>query len=97
MAPAKLIRTFTFNGVVCAEYLCEKAGDELPLHSHTFNHLTKVTNGEVEVFDDSGKTMRGAARDAPFEYVAGRKHGIRAVTDGAMFFNISPILGGDVP
>lgn len=93
MALAKIVCTFTFNGVVCVEYLCEKAGDELPLHNHTFNHLTKVTSGEIEVFTDDGVTLQGKAGDEPFEYSAGRMHGIRGLTDGAMFLNISPVAG----
>lgn len=89
----RVVCTFTFNSVNCVEYKCDKAGDELPLHSHTFNHLTKVTNGEVEAFTEDGKSIRSTCGDPPLEYVAGRKHGIRALTDGAMFLNISPVTG----
>lgn len=88
----RLVCTFTFNGVQCVEYLCEKAGDELPLHSHTFNHLTKVTNGEIEAFTNDGQSIRSKAGETPLEYTAGTRHGIRGLTDGAMFLNISPVL-----
>lgn len=86
----KMVDTFVFNGVSCMEYLCEEAGDELPLHSHAFNHLTKVTNGKILVFTDDGVELECVAGDPPTEYVAGRKHGIRGLTPGAMFMNIAP-------
>lgn len=90
MALAVVINQFKFNGCIFVEYLCRSAGDELPLHSHSFNHLTKVTNGAIEVFTDDGVSLSGKAGDEPFEYTAGRMHGIRSLTDGAMFLNISP-------
>jgi hypothetical protein len=87
----KKICQFTFNGIMCVEYLCEEIGDELPLHSHTFNHLTKVTKGSVEAFTGDGVVIRSEVGEEPIEYTAGRKHGIRGLTPGAMFMNISPI------
>ncbi len=82
---------FTFNGVILQEYLCERVGDELPLHSHTFNHLTLCLDGEIECFSGDGKSLRASPGDPPVEYVAGRKHGIRGLTDGARFLNVSPV------
>lgn len=87
----KVVCEFTFNGVRCVEYLCEDIGDVLPMHSHTFNHLTKVTKGTIEAFTDDGVVIQSEVGEDPLEYVAGRKHGIRGLTAGAMFMNISPI------
>lgn len=87
----KLLQTFRFNDVVCVQYLCEDIGDELPLHSHVFNHITIAEIGEIECFTDDGKAVRCKAGDPPVEYVAGRVHGIRGVTAGAVFLNISPV------
>ena len=84
-------RSFTFNGVICQEYLCEVVGDELPLHSHTFNHLTLCLEGVIECFTSDGKSLTVTPTDPPAEYVAGRKHGIRGLSDGARFLNISPV------
>lgn len=86
-----LVKTFHFNGSVFDLYRCDEVGDELPLHSHNFNHLTVVVGaGEIEVFTEQGVVTKGQVGDAPFEYKAGRQHGIRALTDGVMFMNISP-------
>lgn len=87
-----MARTFAFNGVQCVEYVADKAGDELPLHSHTFNHLTLCTEGVVECFTADGASVTCTPTDPPVEYIAGRKHGIRGLSDGARFLNISPVL-----
>jgi len=86
-------KPFTFNGVVCVEYLCEEAGDELPLHSHRFNHITLCLNGVITAFTGDGKSITATPGDPPIEYVAGRKHGIRGESAGARFLNISPLIG----
>lgn len=83
---------FTFNGVVCQPYLCERVGDELPLHGHTFNHLTLCLEGVIECFTADGTALQITPNDPPVEYVAGRRHGIRGLSDGARFLNISPVL-----
>ena len=89
----KLLQTFRFGDVICTQYLCEDIGDELPLHSHTFNHITIAEVGEIECFTNDGRVVRRKAGDKPVEYVRGRQHGIRGVTPGAMFLNISPASG----
>ncbi len=81
-----------FNGLIGQDYTCERAGDELPLHDHNFNHITLCLAGEIEVFTADGKSITAKPGEAPIEYVAGQRHGIRALTDGARFLNISPVL-----
>lgn len=93
----RIVCDFTFNGVRCIEYLCEEVDDGLPLHEHTFNHLTKVTAGKVQVFTDDGVTIDCGPGEDPIEYVAGRKHGIRGLLPGSMFMNIGPVLLDDHP
>lgn len=89
----RIVRNFDFHKVTGTLYMCEHVGDELPLHDHSFNHITIATIGEIECFTDDGVVVRCKPGDAPVEYIAGRKHGIRGVTDGAMFLNISPQIG----
>jgi hypothetical protein len=86
----RLTQSFSFNGVAFQVYLCEKAGDILPVHDHEFNHLTRCEAGEIEAFDEGGPIKRATLEDPPFEFKAKRRHGIRALTDGARFVNIFP-------
>jgi quercetin dioxygenase-like cupin family protein len=89
----RVLRSFEFDRVAFVEYLCEEVGDELPLHSHTFNHLTLAVRGRIRVFtDDNSEGLVLRIGDAPAEYVAGRLHGIRALDAGAVFLNISPVV-----
>lgn len=85
--------SFAFNNSFFVEYRADAVGDELPLHRHTFNHLLKVTAGEVECFTDDGVVVKCVAGDEPIEFTAGRLHGARALTAGAMFLNIYPERG----
>ncbi len=87
----RLIRSFNFNDVAFQVYLCEKAGDVLPVHDHEFNHLTRCEVGEIEAFDEAGPIRSATPTDAPFEFHARRRHGIRALTAGARFVNIFPL------
>lgn len=92
MALILVVPASLFHQNYHALYKCEKAGDELPLHSHMFNHTTWAMNGDVEIFDETGPLFVLRPGDGPVEYIAGRQHGIRGLTDGAMFLNISPVL-----
>ena len=87
----RLTNSFSFNGVAFNVYLLEKAGDVLPVHEHEFNHLTRCEAGEIEAFDDNGPIKTATPVDAPFEFRAKRRHGVRALTDGARFVNIFPL------
>jgi hypothetical protein len=86
----RLVQSFRFNGVAFQVYLCETAGDGLPVHDHDFNHLTRCEVGAIEAFDDRGPIKTATPADVPFEFRAGRRHGVRALTDGARFVNIFP-------
>jgi hypothetical protein len=86
----RLTHGFSFNGVAFQVYLCEKAGDVLPVHEHDFNHLTRCEAGEIEAFDENGPIRRATPTDAPLEFRAHRRHGIRALSEGARFVNIFP-------
>lgn len=81
--------SFTYGGMNFRALGLEHVGDELPLHSHDFDHLMQVLEGVVEVFDDAGKARVMHPLDAPLEFKAGRLHGVRALSDGAAFQNIS--------
>lgn len=89
----RIINSGAFHSNVEVLYGCDHAGDELPLHSHLFNHTTRCLAGEIEIFDETGPRLVLRPDDAAVEYIAGRQHGIRALTDGARFLNVSPILG----
>jgi len=86
----RLLRSFSFKGVAFQVYLLENAGDVLPVHEHDFSHLTRCETGGIEAFDESGPIKQATPADAPFEFRAHRRHGIRALTDGARFVNIFP-------
>ena len=86
----RLTHSFSFNGVAFQVFVLEKAGDVLPVHEHDFNHLTRCEAGEIEAFDEIGPIRQATPADAPFEFRAHRRHGIRALVDGARFINIFP-------
>lgn len=86
LAPRKM---FEINGVTVASYFAAEIGDGLPLHSHSDRgHITTVEVGEIEVFDDTGKTLKVGPGDPPVEFEKDRKHGIRATVAGTVFLNI---------
>lgn len=97
----KIISSWAFNGRRFVEYMCEDIGDGIPLHEHTFNHTTKCTKGKIECFTADGrKTVRDAddldpERRTPVIYKAGLRHGIKALTRGAIFINDMPVGGED--
>lgn len=82
-------RSFDFNGVAFMIYEGD-AGDMLPIHSHDFNHLTRCEAGRIETIDDSGPVKQAGPGEAPFEYRAGRRHGVRCLENGTRFVNIFP-------
>lgn len=86
----KVLNTFSFDNLYFAEYECDEVGDNIPLHDHPFSHLTKCTHGEIEVFTQDGRTLILKVGDKPAEYRPGTRHGIRGLTVGARFINISP-------
>ena len=86
----RLTHSFSFNGVAFQVFVLEKAGDVLPVHEHDYNHLTRCEAGEIEAFDERGPIKQATPGDPPFEFRAHRRHGIRALVDGARFVNIFP-------
>jgi len=83
---------FSFNGNTFVVYRAD-LGEGLPLHDHTFNHITIVLEGEIEVSDGAAVSVVLNARNGPIEYRAGRKHAITAKQDGTRFMNVSPTVG----
>ncbi len=84
---------FEAFGLRFTRYRFAAAGDELPLHQHDFDHLSLVDLGEVEVFDGAGPESRRIALDPeaqPLLFRAGRPHGLRALTAGAVVLNVGP-------
>jgi hypothetical protein len=86
----RLTHSFSFNGVAFQVFVLEHAGDVLPVHEHRFNHLTRCEAGEIVAFDEYGPIKTATPADAPFEFRAHRRHGIRALVDGTRFVNIFP-------
>lgn len=62
-------------------YSFERAGDELPLHHHSFSHDIVVTMGVVEWFTEQRREAVEAWHVITFP--AGVRHGIIALSDGA--------------
>jgi hypothetical protein len=84
------LNQFDFNGNRHVIYLAENAGDVLApgLHDHDYDHLCLPMSGRIEAFFDDRDPIAAEGGEPPFEFVAGRKHGIRAVTAGAIFMNV---------
>jgi hypothetical protein len=95
----KIISSWAHGGHRYTEYLCEFAGDGIPLHEHIFSHTTKCVRGKIECYTDEGKSVTRDADNmelrSPVNYSAGLRHGIRALTDGAIFINDMPFGSGD--
>lgn len=85
----QLVRIFDYGEHRHTIYRAHAAGDELPLHQHDDRgHLTLSMSGEIEAFFPDRPPIMAQPGDAPFEFAAGRLHGIRAKTAGALFMNI---------
>ncbi len=67
------------------------AGDEWPVHDHTFDHTAIVLKGAVELFDGAGKSVQAVEGGGVILFPAGVRHGLRAVTAGAVVMNILPM------
>ena len=87
----RLLSSFVYAGNLHAVYRAESAGDELPpgLHEHDYEHICLAMAGEIEAFFDDRDPIAAKPGDQPFEFASHRKHGIRALTDGAMFMNVA--------
>ena len=79
---------FTVEGTLFTKYAFEKAGDSIPLHSHTFRHLSLVILGSVVAFDEAGKELLLTEASPPVEFLPGRLHGLRAQVDGTVILQI---------
>jgi hypothetical protein len=86
----RLLSSFVYAGNLHAVYRAECNGDELPpgLHSHDYEHICVPMSGEIEAFFDDREPITANPGDQPFEFAAGRWHGIRAKTAGAQFMNV---------
>ena len=82
---------FTVEGTLFTKYVFEHAGDEIPLHSHTFSHLSLVIVGSAIAFDGEGKELLLTEASAPVEFPAGRTHGLKAQTDGTVILQIQQV------
>jgi len=77
--------TFAYNGSTFNVYLAN-AGEGLPKHEHTFNHLTMCNSGSCAV----RKANRELVVDKytqPIDLVANEWHEIEALEDGTVFVN----------
>jgi quercetin dioxygenase-like cupin family protein len=64
------------------------AGDEIPLHVHTYWHNCIVIAGSVEIYDDTGKSA--IIKTGHFaEFKAGRRHAIKACEAGTITLHVN--------
>ena len=77
---------FEAFGMRFERYVLERSGDEVPLHVHPYDHLAVVAHGRVAAFAEDGAREFEAPDVVMFR--AGRRHGIRALTDGAVVLNV---------
>lgn len=88
----RVVSTFIYAGNAHAVYRADAAGDELSpgLHKHEdYEHICVPMAGEIEAFFDDRDPVAAKPGDQPFEFACGRWHGVRALTDGAMFMNVA--------
>ncbi len=86
------LSSFTYGGNTHVIYQADNAGDELPpgLHKHDdAEHICVSMSGTIEAFFDDRESITAQPGDAPFEFMIGRWHGIRAKTAGATFMNVT--------
>lgn len=91
----RLVSSFVYAGNTHAIYRADAAGDELPpgLHKHDdYEHICVPMSGEIEAFFDDREPIAAMPGDQPFEFAAGRWHGIRAKDAGALFMNVMQAL-----
>lgn len=86
--PSPRAKTFEVFGQTFTLYTFEHAGDELGLHRHDFDHASVVVAGTVLVFGPDRDLA--ACVGEVFLFRAGREHGIRATSDGAVVLNVTP-------
>ena len=66
-------------------YTFAKAGDELPMHEHTFWHDCKVVIGGVRIYNDDKSITIGMGEVAGLK--ANQKHAIVATEDSTITVN----------
>jgi hypothetical protein len=77
-----------YQSITCFKF--EEVGEELPIHQHTFFHGTCVTAGQIEVYDDTGKSViLGEGNHTGFN--SGRLHAIKAVQVPAEIIQVQEI------
>jgi len=86
----KVINTFEYGDNTHIIYHADAAGDVLApgLHDHTWDHLCVPMSGKIEVFFDDREPIEMVPGESPVQFPALRMHGIRALTDGAVFMGI---------
>ena len=84
--PAITGAPFEAFGLRFDRYVFACIGDEIPLHVHPYDHLAVVAHGRVAAFAEDGVREFEAPDVVMFR--AGRRHGIRALTDGAVVLNV---------
>lgn len=77
-----------FCGVQIVIFCAAAPGDGLPLHDHSFEHLTMAVSGAPEVFYEDGTAQTIRPGDVPLKFASGQKHGVRATAAGDRFVNI---------
>lgn len=91
LAPEHVI---DFCGVQLIVFRAAEAGDGLPLHSHSFDHLVFALAGVPEAFFDDGSVHRLCVGALPLRLTAGKQHGVRATAAGDRFANVMPLPDG---
>ncbi len=78
--------TFAFNGSTFNVYLAN-AGEGLPKHEHTFNHLTMCNSGSC-VLKKANRELIIDKYTQPVNLVANEWHEIEALEDNTVFVNV---------
>jgi quercetin dioxygenase-like cupin family protein len=79
--------TFTVNGVKTEVHHVQK-GEGLPMHSHTYAHVTLCHAGSCLVEVQGKKTLTINSDTQPVTLPAGYPHKIIALEDNTIFVNV---------
>ena len=92
MTAARLIKSYSANGVIVAVYRCDKAGDGLDWHGHDFAHTSDARIGKVRCETEDGKSVVIGPDDLAVSFRPIVRHRVVALEDGAEFQNVFPIV-----
>lgn len=63
-------------------------GEGLPMHGHSYSHVTMCNSGSCLVTLENGKSIVMTKETQPVNLLAGVKHQLEAIEDNTVFVNV---------